>query len=146
QLCYHLLGKPQSEDRVIYERPDQPQWGFEPRVCDDGRWLVISIWAGTDRRNRIACLDLTKPDAAVQPLLMDFDAGYGFVEAIGDRFLLWTDCLAPRGRLISLEVAKPSRESWQTLIPEGKDRLESVRLIGGRLVASALRDAHSTVR
>ena len=146
QLCYHELGKPQSEDRVVFERPDEPQWGFDPSVSHDGRLLVISVWSGTDRRNRVMYVDLEQKDAEVRPLLMEFDAGYGFVEAVGTRLYFWTDFLAPRGRLIAFDVANPVRESWETIIPETKERLESVRLVGGKLFASSLRDAHSALR
>jgi hypothetical protein len=43
KLYYHRIGTDQSADVLVYERPDQPDWGFAPEVTDDGRWLVISV-------------------------------------------------------------------------------------------------------
>ncbi|MDP1590588.1 MAG: S9 family peptidase, partial [Prosthecobacter sp.] len=28
KLCFHKLGTPQGEDKVVYERKDEPKWGF----------------------------------------------------------------------------------------------------------------------
>src|SRR5690606_39105600 len=35
-LWFHRLGTPQEEDRLIYERPDQPRWGIGGWVSEDG--------------------------------------------------------------------------------------------------------------
>src|SRR5690606_18893156 len=53
KLYYHRLGTTQDEDILIYERPDQPDWGLDAAVSEDGAYLVITIWEGTDTRNRV---------------------------------------------------------------------------------------------
>jgi prolyl oligopeptidase len=63
KLYYHRLGTPQSADTLIYERPDQKEWGFGGSVTDDGRYLVISVWLGTDPRNLVFYQDLQTPDS-----------------------------------------------------------------------------------
>src|SRR5205814_9589287 len=40
KLYYHRIGRSQSEDKLIYERPDQKEWGFAGSVTDDGRYLI----------------------------------------------------------------------------------------------------------
>ncbi len=50
KLYFHRLGKPQSDDRLIYERADEKEWGFGGEVTEDGRFLVVSVWRGTDAR------------------------------------------------------------------------------------------------
>ena len=60
KLYYHKLGTAQSDDALIYERRDQPDWGFGGSVTDDGRFLLISISQGTDPRNRVYYRDLTR--------------------------------------------------------------------------------------
>ena len=52
KLYFHRLNTPQSADTLVYERPDQPEWGFGAEVSDDGRYLVLGVWQGTDTRNR----------------------------------------------------------------------------------------------
>ena len=53
KLYYHRLGTPQSEDVLVYHRPDEKEWGFNGEVSEDGRYLIINIRQGTDTRNRI---------------------------------------------------------------------------------------------
>jgi prolyl oligopeptidase len=145
ELCYHRLGTSQEDDAVVYARPDQPTWGFEPRVTDDGRYLVITIWVGTDSRNRVAYVDLQDRAAGVRPLLMDFDAGYHFVANVGSKFYFVTNNAAPRGRLIAFDVAAPDAAHWQAIVPQLKDTLEGADGIGGKLVLTYLRDAAHAV-
>ena len=37
QLCYHVLGRPQSEDVVVWAMPDNPTWMSSAEVSDDGK-------------------------------------------------------------------------------------------------------------
>ncbi len=145
-LCYHRLGTAQETDRVVYARPDEPTWGFAPLVTEDGRFLVIHIWSGTDSRNRIAWVDLTDPDLAVVPLLMEFDASWVFVTNEGTRFVFQTNLDAPRGRVVGLDLAQPERSQQVELIAHGEDTLEGTSRVGDRLVLTYLRDAANVVR
>ena len=54
KLYYHVLGTPQTDDRLVYARPDQPEWGFGGSVTEDGTTLVVFIWQGTEEKNRIS--------------------------------------------------------------------------------------------
>ena len=37
QLCYHVLGQPQSKDAVVWACPDHPAWMLGAEITDDGR-------------------------------------------------------------------------------------------------------------
>ncbi len=150
-LYYHRVGTSQHADRLIYKRPDQPEWGFGASVTDDGRYLVIRVSHGTDRRERIYFQDLDggdspRLDGEVVPLLDDFDASYDFVGNVGSEFYFVTDLDAPRQRLIAIDVEAPARENWREVLAEGEDVLQSAWIIAGRLVTRYLVDAHSRLR
>ena len=36
KIFFHRVGTPQSEDILVYERPDQKEWGFSAEVSDGG--------------------------------------------------------------------------------------------------------------
>src|SRR2546427_1267792 len=61
RVYYHRLGTDQSQDRLVYERPDQPDCGMNAEMTDDGRYAVLNVWLGPDRRNRVYYLDLKDP-------------------------------------------------------------------------------------
>src|SRR5205807_9749358 len=123
KLFFHQLGKPQAEDTLVYERPDQKEWGFGGQVTDDGHYLVISITQGTDTRNRVYYKDLAQSNSAVVPLLDQFDAEYTFIDNDGPTFWFRTDLDAPRGKLIAIDTGKPERAAWREVVPEAKETL-----------------------
>ena len=146
KLFFHQVGTPQSADVLIYERRDQPDWGFGGHVSDDGRYLLISVSQGTDPRNRIYYRDLTRSDAPVVKLLDDYDADYSFVDNAGGVFWFYTDLKAPRGRVIAIDTAQPDRAHWQEVIPQTADTLKGVNLFGDQLLCTYLKDARSAVK
>jgi prolyl oligopeptidase len=151
RLYYHRVGTPQSEDVLVYERPDEPDWGFGAEVTEDGRYLVIEVWKGSDRRNRTYLKDLgdarnPRLDGEVVKLLDDFDAGYGFIGNDGPVLYFRTDQDAARGRVIAIDLRSPARASWRTVIAQGDDAMQGVGIIGGKLVASYLHDASTRIR
>jgi prolyl oligopeptidase len=131
---------------MVYDRPDQKEWGFSGGVTDDGRYLVIHVWQGTDTRNRFFYKDLTAPNAKVVELLNDFDADYSFIDNVGTTFFFRTDLKAPRGRVIAIDVAKPARDEWREIIPQTADRLRGVGLINNQFVVFYLKDARTEVK
>ncbi|PYO83081.1 MAG: S9 family peptidase [Gemmatimonadetes bacterium] len=151
RLYYHPLGADQAADVLVYERSDQPDWGFGADVTDDGRYAVVTVWLGTDRRNRVYYLDLKdarhpRVKGEVVRLLDEFDASYGFIGNDGPVFYVLTDLDAPRKRVIAIDTRHPERSRWRELIPQGDDVIESVQIIHDTFVANYLHDAHSRLR
>ncbi|WP_243383187.1 prolyl oligopeptidase family serine peptidase [Geothrix alkalitolerans] len=146
-LYFHKLGTPQSEDALIYQRPDQPEWYLGGTVTDDGRWLVITGNKGTNPETSVFLKDLTKPGSPVEPFLDRMDASYGVVDNEGDRFFVVTNQGAPRNRLVAIRKGQTEPANWTEIIPQakGRDVLESVSLVGNRFIATWMRDAHSAV-
>lgn len=146
KLYFHQLGTEQAADALVYERKDQPDWGFGGYVTDDGRYLIISVSEGTDPKNRVLYKDLAKPNEPVVELLMDFDASYDFVENDGSVFWFKTDLAAPRSRLIAIDVTRPARANWKEVLPQSADTLQGVSVVNQQFIAGYLKDARSVVK
>ena len=146
KLYFHRLGTPQAEDALIYDRPDQPDWGFGGAVTEDGRYLIIGVSQGTDPKNRVFFKDLQSANAPVVELLNDFDASYNFIDNDGPVFWFHTDEGAPRSRVIAVDTRAPGRDHWKEIIPEAAETLTGVGVVGNRFVANYLKDARSQVK
>jgi len=146
KLYYHRLGTPQSEDRLVYHRPDQKEWGFSGYATEDGRYLIITVSQGTDRRRRVFYQDLQAPDAPIVELLNDFDAAYTFIDNDGPVFWFQTDLDAPRSRVIAIDITQPGRSHWREIIPQTGERLVDVSLLHNQFVVLYLKDARSQVK
>ncbi|NJK38768.1 MAG: S9 family peptidase [Oscillatoriales cyanobacterium RM2_1_1] len=143
KLFYHRLGTPQSEDQLIYERPDHKEWGFNGGVTEDGKFLIISVWQGTDPRNLIFYQDLTQPNSSVIELIQEFEAEYSFIDREGDWFWLQTDLNAPRGKVIGINFKTEERTE---IIPEAVETLQGISLLNHQFVVSYLKDARTQIK
>jgi prolyl oligopeptidase len=146
KLYYHRLGTPQTEDALIYERKDQKDWGFSGDVTEDGRYLIIHVWVGTDAKNRIYYKDLQSANSPVVKLLDDFDAAYNFIDNDGAVFWFMTDRDAPRYKVIAIDTRKPERANWKVVIPETAETIEGANVVNDMFVVSYLKDARSQVK
>jgi prolyl oligopeptidase len=146
KLYYHRLGTAQSDDKLIYERPDNKELGFSGNVTDDGHYLIITVWQGTSPKNRLYYKDLTQPDSSVVKLLDDFDAQYNFIDNDGPVFWFQTDLEAPRGRVIAIDTRDSQRANWKTLVAQGPDKLEFSNVVNNSFLLGYLKDARTEVR
>ena len=143
KLYYHKLGTSQAEDILIYERPDQPDWGLYGQVTDDGNYLLINISQGTDQRNRVYVKNLTRANSQLTPLLDAFHTSYSFIDNNGSTFYFRTNNEAPKYRVIAVDVRRPQPSNWSTVIAEGESVLTGITVVSNRMVASYLTDARS---
>ncbi|MGB3641775.1 MAG: prolyl oligopeptidase family serine peptidase [Rivularia sp. (in: cyanobacteria)] len=146
KLYYHQLGQPQSEDTLIYERSDEKEWGFNGSVTEDGRYLIISVWLGTDSKNLVFYKDLTNPSSEVVELISKFESAYSLIDNDENVFYFQTDLNAPRGRVIAVNIQKPELKNWQEIIPQTEETLENVGTLNNQFVAEYLKDARSQIK
>jgi prolyl oligopeptidase len=145
KLYFHKLGTPQSEDVLIYNRPDHKDWFFAGGVSDDGRYLIIHSSEGSEPKNRILYKDLSQADSPVVELIMENDAEYDFIDNEGPLFWFKTNLAATRGRVIAIDIRQPKRGDWKEVIPQTDDTLGHVGTVGNRFFATYLHNAQSAI-
>lgn len=145
KVYFHKIGTQQSQDKLIYEEPSNPDHGFSPLVTEDGRYLLIYVWQGTDPRNRIYYMDLKGGNKLVK-LLDAGDATWSPVHNEGTVFYFFTNLDAPKGKLISIDISNPGSDKWKTIIPEQPEVLDFVTVVNRQFVAGYMKDAHHELR
>jgi len=143
-IHFHRLGDAQAKDRLLY-KTDHPTRVPSGEVTDDGRYLVITLYDGAFR-NGVDLLDLRRPDAKPAVLFGAWDAFYGFIGASGDELYFQTTNDAPLGRVIAVDARRPEPAAWRNVVPQSDIALDNSSYIGGRIVASYVKDARSLVR
>ena len=147
KLYYHRLGTPQAEDVLVYERPDHPKWNISGDVTEDGRYLVISLSDGTtSRRNRVAVKDLNEPYGLITELVSNHDNKFNLVGNDGPTFYFLTETGSPKGSVIAIDIRKPEKANWKTIVAEAKETLSGVSFLSGTFVCSYMQDARSVVK
>ena len=146
KVFYHRVATAQADDELIYERPDEPEWGFGADVSEDGKYLVLTIWKGTDDRYRVVVKDLKTPDAKPFMLIDNFDYMYTFLGNDDDTLIFQTDLDAPLGRVIAIDLKKPEMDNWKEVVAETKNALTAASIVGEKIVGRYLKDARTQVQ
>lgn len=141
QLYFHKLGTRQRDDVLIYERPDQEHYSFRPIMTDDGEYVLLSVGYPDFATSRYYVRRVDSNGDFLR-LLDDADAMYDFAGNEGSIFYFKTDLNAPNSKLIAIDVDKPERENWKTIIAEQKDVMDRVFLLNDQFVINWKRDAH----
>ncbi|MEE9162110.1 MAG: prolyl oligopeptidase family serine peptidase [Candidatus Neomarinimicrobiota bacterium] len=140
KVFWHALGTPQSRDRSVYFDADHPDYGYSPEISEDGQYLFIYEWHGTDDRNGL--LVRSGDDNGPFTRLIEVgEAEFLPLGNIGSRLFVRTNLDAPRSKVFSMDLAHRDRSAWTILIPEGEDAISTARLAGGRLVVQTLHNA-----
>lgn len=145
KIYFHKLGTPQSEDTLVFDRPDDKELTVGAAVTDDGRYLLIYQTKGSSPNNELSVKDLEHPERPVVTIAAVADAVYAPIENDGTTFWIQTTKDAPNGRVVEVNLDKPEPEHWKTIIPETKNNLDSVTMVDDTLIAKYLADAQSLV-
>ncbi|WP_133496169.1 prolyl oligopeptidase family serine peptidase [Stakelama pacifica] len=146
KVYFHKLGTAQADDRMIYATPGHPKYGHSAHVTDDGKWLVIITSEGTDNRYAVTVKDLTKADSEPRTIIPELTNQWVPIGNMGSTFYFNTNKDAPRGRIVTLDVAAADPvATMREIVPQSEATLDGANMVGGRIFASYLVDAKTEV-
>lgn len=145
-VVFHRLGAAPSEDATLVGLPDDPDLVYSPAVSHDGRYLVVTVSKGSDRRTGLYVKDLSREDAPLVRLYEPLEARTTFVDSDGATLILRTERAAPRGRLVTVDLVRAGqlgRPVAVELIPQPSDGgvLAGATAVSGYLLLRVTRDA-----
>jgi prolyl oligopeptidase len=147
RVFYHKFGTPVETDAMILGKEYRGEKlgeidGIGVRATANGHYLVFSIGRGVPaKREDILTKDLRVADSPIVPLVYGIDSRFSEFN-VADTFYVRTDYKAPNGRVLKGVLGR-SPDDWPTVIPEGKDVLEGVNAVGGRMYVLRLKDVKS---
>lgn len=152
QVCLHRIGTPQSDDIVLFEMPGSKEWFYGAGVTESGQFLIISLGKAGNVNDNLSYVDLRSgalaapADIKVVPLFDTLDAQYSFIDHEGDIFWFVTDDGAPTKKVVAVDIRKPAKSEWVTLIPATRDTIQGVSCVGDHFIVEYLQDARSVVK
>ena len=145
KLYFHKIGTPQSEDVLIYERPDDKEFFMGGSVTQDGNWLIISVGKGTSPKNMVYFKNLKMEKSPILPLVDSLTANYSFIGNDEANFYFQTDKDTPRAKIVMVNVLAKDR-IWKDVIPEAQETLQGVNFINNHFVLNYLKDAYTQIK
>lgn len=148
KVYFHKLNTPQSADQLVYENPKMPLGFRFANATEDERFLVLSLTDGKADGNQLLVRDLTDPKQAKTwtTLISSYEFNNSVIGNVGGEVLVYTNYKAPNYRVVRIDPKKPAEANWHDVLPETKNKLESVTQVGGKLIADYLNDASSQVK
>jgi prolyl oligopeptidase len=140
RVYFHTLGTSQSDDTLVYARPDDKTLHFSVRISTNGRFLIVTASHGTDPRTRIYYRPVDA-DGPLIPLIEEEDAHYAFIDSTDDTFHILTNLDNPRGRIVRIHLTRPERAAWEHVLDAADEILEAAYLLHDRYVLLTTRDA-----
>ncbi len=143
KVYFHKVGTPQSSDELVYEDPANPERFNFVSTTQDQRFafLTISERGKGKEGNALFFRDLSKGEKTFQPIVPDIgDFNFSVIDNVGDKLLIRTNKKAPNGKVVLVDPKNPDEKNWKDVLPEKPDPLQGTSVVGGKLIATYLKD------
>jgi prolyl oligopeptidase len=150
-VFYHQLGSPAASDKLIFGKSFEgetfgPMQLIGAEITENERYLIISVVHGVPpKRVDIYAKDLRQANSPIRPVIHGIDNRFTPVN-FGDDLYVLTDNDAPNYRVVKIEIAKSQPEHWTSVVPEGKDVISGISVVGGKLFVTGLHDVVTETR
>lgn len=144
-VYYHRFGTPASSDTLIFgDEYNGRKLGSldltSAWVSENERYLVLQISHGVPATQEdVLIKDLRHPNSGWQQMIYGIRSRFSPL-VVGDSLYVRTDYKASNGRIIKIDISHPSESEWKTIVPQGKDVIESFTVTGDRLFVTRLAD------
>jgi prolyl oligopeptidase len=145
RVRFHKLGTKAEADKDVFGKGYTKEAIIVGDPSEDGRHLLIHVLHGSAADKVEIWVQDLKRKGPIEPLIKDLDARF-FGSAVGDEIFLQTNYKAPKGRVMVMDLTKPSPESWREVVPEADDAIDNVTLAGGKVWVSYVKNATSMVK
>ncbi len=139
RVYLHELGRSFEDDPEVFGHGLEKAHIPDGMLSDDERYLLLDTFLGWGR-NHIYVRDVASGRQTT--IAEDGESSY-FGEIVGYTLYLLTNSEAPRYRVVAVDLRRPERANWTTVIPEGDAVIEFASVAGDRLFVGRMRDAHS---
>ncbi|KAG5489850.1 hypothetical protein GH5_00733 [Leishmania sp. Ghana 2012 LV757] len=142
-VCFHKVGTAQSEDVVILQVPEHPQWILATEVTDDQEYLFVRIMNGCEPHNLIWIAKLpTSYEGLKKPMHFNkvvntFVGEYRYLGNDGKTFYMTSTREAPRRKIVSMDLDTAEEKD---VVPEQTSVLNIAALVKDTLLIVYLED------
>ncbi|MEP6686363.1 MAG: prolyl oligopeptidase family serine peptidase, partial [Verrucomicrobiota bacterium] len=150
-VFFHPFGGDAAADKLVFGKMYLyqtlgPMQLISTEVTENGRYLLITVAHGVPpTRVDVYAQELDEPDQKVRGIIHGMNNRFSVVNYEGDLFVL-TDNEAPNYRVVKISIDDPHPSKWKTIVPEGKDVISNISIVGGKLFVSGLHDVVTQTR
>ena len=144
KLYFHAIGAKQDNDRIEYADSSKPDWSWDISVPKKGDFRLLSVSEGTDERNLVFIKK--KPNESFVPVINKFKGAFRYLDSRDSVLWFYTTFEAPKGKVVSLTLLDGNNFEWNDVVPESKDTISGVNLVGNKIIINYLKDTLSSIQ
>lgn len=150
-VFFHAFGTSADADQLIFGKSFEgetfgPMQLISAHVSENERYLIITVAFGVPpKRVDVYVKDLRHADAPIQKVIHGIESRFVPVNYYDDLYVL-TDYNAPNYRVVQVHIGDPEPQHWRTIVPEGKDVISGISIVGGNLFVTGLHDVVTETR
>jgi len=145
KVYWHELGTDQAQDVLVFENPENKEIGYFPNATDDGEYLILYVYHGTDDRNGIYIRPMDG-EGDFTRISEVGEAAFNPIDNIDGTLYVKTDLDAPKGRVIAVDLANPDRANWLEIVPESENVIDYATMVNNQFVITYMKDARHVMR
>lgn len=141
---YHAFGSDPATDKLAFGANARSDQFIGSELSLDGRWLVWSLATGSSGDKVDVFAQDLPSGKPMTPVIAGIDGRFE-PQLAGDRLYVLTNWKAPNSRVLMIDLKNPAQANWKEVIPERRASLQSLGVVGGKLVASWLDNVHTHI-
>jgi prolyl oligopeptidase len=145
-ICLHTLGTKQTDDKLIHNNPEQPDWDFRFYTDEDKKWAFMTVSYSTLFKNQLHFKPLNNLDSPWLVVADNFDEGYQVVGVINDTAYIYTQKDAPFGKIIGIDLSENGASGERTIIPDRGETLEWATMVNNHILCCYLKHAVNQIK
>jgi prolyl oligopeptidase len=139
----HVWNTDSAGDALVFGEGYGPKTFVTVLQSDDGAWLAFTAqhgWVSTD----VFAQNLKARDAKPFAVVEGADARF-YPRFVDGEVWMRTDLDAGRNRVVAVNLARPARSAWRTVIAEQPEVLEDFTVIGDAVYCQLLREGSNVL-
>lgn len=144
QVFYHKLGTDQSEDKLLFATPDEPELNHVAEMSDDKSFALVTSSSGTDERYRLTLLDFSKDEPEARTIVPNLEYDWRMMGVADGHIYFVTNKDAPRLRIVKMPLGGDEADIVE-VIGESEAVIDGAAMVGDRLIVNYMVDAKNKV-
>jgi len=134
----HILGDEQSNDKLIHQDKDNPDWLFTLTSDENKKYSFLSIFKGSGNKNHLYYRPFNKIDSPWITIADNFDDVWYIFAVINNTAYISTDKDAPNIKIMSAELSEDGISNWKTIMPEGEEAIDDLLMVNNQILTITL--------
>lgn len=144
KVYFHKLGTEQKSDKLIFGQSDEKRRYVGVSAFEKSDYLFLSAAESTSGNELLIKKGLSS-NASFETVVSGFENDHVVLHAEGEVFYVFTNYMAPNGRIVKVAMNSYAKDNWTDVVAEKEESIESVSYAGGSIFVQYLKDAVSMV-